>query len=306
MPDTRMKNLSVWMNAARPRTLPLALSGTILGSCLAAAEGLFSWSVFFLASVTTVLLQILSNLANDYGDFINGKDTADRIGPVRMVQSGQIEPQRMFRALIFLGIITFISGTALITAGTPGPATGEAALYFLMGIAAIAAAVKYTVGKNPYGYRGWGDLAVFIFFGLLGTLGTYYLHTHHLKFDLILPAASIGLLSTGVLNLNNLRDEESDRRANKRTLVIILGNRNARMYHMLLLLSAVSTGLIYTILNYHSGFQLVFLISLPPLYRNIVAVFRNTRPEELIAELKKLSLSTLLFSLTFGTGILIR
>jgi len=212
----------------------------------------------------------------------------------------------MVNVLIALVIVTLIAGTALIVVGTSGTTTGTVALYFLMGIAAIIAAVKYTVGKNPYGYRGLGDLSVFIFFGLMGTLGTYYLHTHHVKLDLILPAASIGLLSTGVLNLNNLRDEQSDRQANKRTLVIVIGSRRAKFYHMILIVTAVITGLIYTLLNYRSGFQFLFLIPLPLLYQNISTVIRNARPVELNTELKRLSLATLLFSLTFGAGNLIR
>ena len=301
-----MKNLAIWINAARPRTLPLALSSTTLGSLLAAADNTFNWSVFILASLTTVLLQILSNLANDYGDFINGKDTADRIGPQRMVQSGQITPQRMVKALVVLVAVTLTTGTALILVGTNGVATSSTICYFLMGIGAIIAALKYTVGKNPYGYRGLGDVSVFIFFGLMGTIGTYYLHTHHMKFDLILPAASIGLLSTGVLNLNNLRDVQSDRQAKKRTLVIIIGSSRAKIYHMMLLVTAVITGLAYTILNFRSGFQFLFLIPLPLLVQNIITAFRYTRPTELNAELKRLSLSTLLFSLTLGAGSLIR
>lgn len=301
-----MKNLAIWINAARPRTLPLALSSTTLGSLLAAADNTFNWSVFILASLTTVLLQILSNLANDYGDFINGKDTADRIGPQRMVQSGQITPQRMVKALVVLVAVTLTTGTALVLVGTNGVATSSTICYFLMGIGAIIAALKYTVGKNPYGYRGLGDVSVFIFFGLMGTIGTYYLHIHHMKFDSILPAASIGLLSTGVLNLNNLRDVQSDRQAKKRTLVIIIGSSRAKIYHMMLLVTAVITGLAYTILNFRSGFQFLFLIPLPLLVQNIITVFRYTRPTELNAELKRLSLSTLLFSLTLGAGSLIR
>jgi 1,4-dihydroxy-2-naphthoate polyprenyltransferase len=301
-----MKHLNAWINAARPRTLPLALSSTMLGSLLAAADHTFNWSVFILASLTTVLLQILSNLANDYGDFINGKDTPERIGPQRMVQSGQITPQRMVKALVGLVAITLITGSALVLVGTNGAATSSTICYFLMGIAAIIAALKYTVGKNPYGYRGLGDVSVFIFFGLMGTIGTYYLHTHQMKFDLVLPATSIGLLSTGVLNLNNLRDEQSDRQAQKRTLVTIIGRSRAKIYHMMLLVTAVITGLAYTILNFQSGYQFLFLIPLPLLFQNITTVLRYTRPTELNAELKKLSLSTLLFSLTFGAGMLIR
>lgn len=299
-----MKNLGIWVRAARPRTLPLALSSTTLGSLLAAADGPFSWSVCILASVTTLLLQILANLANDYGDFMNGKDTAERIGPQRMMQSGQISPQNMVRALCVLVLATLVAGTALILAGTSGIGLDSAA-YLVMGIAAVVAAVKYTIGKHPYGYRGWGDVSVFIFFGLVGTLGTYYLHTHRLRADVFLPASSIGLLSAGVLNLNNMRDEQTDRRANIRTLVIIMGRPIARIYHLSLVVTAVIAGLAYTFLNYQSVYQFLFLLLLPPLYLDVAAVFRTTRSVDLVAELQRLSLSTLLFAIGLGVGVLI-
>jgi 1,4-dihydroxy-2-naphthoate octaprenyltransferase len=298
--------VAMWVNAARPRTLPLALSSTTLGSFLAASDHAFSGSVFVLASLTTVLLQILSNMANDYGDYMNGKDTVHRIGPQRMVQSGQISPQRMLTALYCLAFTTLCAGIALIVVGTRNAPAGSTIFFLFLGMSAIVAAITYTVGKNPYGYRGFGDFSVFIFFGLAGSLGTYYLHTHQMRFDLLLPATSIGLLSMGVLNLNNLRDERSDRLAKKRTLVVLIGTSRAKLYHMALLVTAVSTGLAYTLLNFRSGYQFLFLLPLPLLLQNISIVFRNTRPAELNAELKRLSLSTLLFSLTFGVGLLIR
>jgi 1,4-dihydroxy-2-naphthoate polyprenyltransferase len=300
-----VKHMNIWINAARPRTLPLSLSSTLLGSCLAAADHSFNWYVFILASLTTVLLQILSNMANDYGDYINGKDTAERIGPARMVQSGRITPERMVTAIGVLAAVTLVCGSALIVVGTRGTPAFGIAVYFLLGLSAITAALKYTLGKNPYGYRGFGDIAVFIFFGLTGALGTYYLHTHQMRFDLLLPATSIGLLSVGVLNLNNLRDEQNDRRLAKRTLVVIIGTSRAKMYHMALLVTAVITGLAYTMLHYRSGFQFLFLLPLPLLLQNISVVFRNTQPAELNAELKNLSLTTLFFALAFGAGLLV-
>lgn len=298
--------LHVWIDAARPRTLPLALSSTLLGSFLAAAEHRFNWSVFMLAIVTTVLLQILSNFANDYGDFVNGKDTAERIGPARMMQSGEIRPEVMVRAMIGASALAFVCGLALIAAGTQGLAYSLQALYAMLGIAAIASALKYTVGKNPYGYRGLGDLFVFLFFGLTGALGTYFLHTHHLSADVFLPASSIGFLSTGVLNLNNLRDIESDRRLSKRTLVVMMGARRAKLYHAGLLAAAVVTGIAYTIIHYRTGFQLLFLLALPLFLKNLRVVFATKHPAELNGELRRLSLSTLLFSVAFGIGLLMR
>ncbi|NJK97178.1 MAG: 1,4-dihydroxy-2-naphthoate polyprenyltransferase [Bacteroidales bacterium] len=295
---------SAWIHAFRLRTLPLAMSSTILGSFIAAAERRFSLKVFLLASATTVLLQILSNLANDYGDFKNGKDNKDRIGPPRMVQSGQITPRQMIVAIGLVIILTLVTGLTLIFNGTSGEENNIKFFFLILGIAAIFAAVKYTVGKNPYGYRGFGDIFVFIFFGLVGVIGTYYLHTHLLKPDLILPAASIGFLSAGVLNLNNMRDYYSDKKAMKRTLVVIMGSENAKIYHLFLIIGAMATVLVYTLINFTSPFQFLFLIPVPFFIQNVVIVFKNKKPVELNTELRKLALSTLLFSVAFGVGLM--
>lgn len=300
-----MSKISAWMHAFRLRTLPLAMSSTILGSFVAAAERKFSWRVFILASATTVLLQILSNIANDYGDFKNGKDNEDRIGPLRMVQSGQITPRQMLLAIAIVITLTLISGISLIFSGTTGQGDIVKLLFLILGIGAIIAAVKYTVGKNPYGYKGFGDIFVFIFFGLIGVLGTFYLHTHYFKPDLILPAASIGFLSMGVLNLNNMRDYQSDKKAMKRTLVVIMGSENAKFYHLGLIGGAIGTIIVYTLLNFTSPFQFLFLLPVPFLVQNIIIVFKNKKPIELNNQLRNLSLSTLLFAITFGIGLMI-
>ena len=300
--DASPVSLSAWIEAARPRTLPLSLSSIVLGSCLAAADGECRISVVMLAAATTLLLQILSNFANDYGDFVNGKDAVGRVGPRRMMQSGIIMPRTMVKALTVLVCLTLATGTALILVGLSGSARADMVVYFLLGVCAIVAALKYTVGRNPYGYRGFGDLFVFVFFGLVGTVGTYYLHTHQFRYEVVLPAASIGLLSVGVLNINNLRDEKSDRLAKKRTLVIILGSRMARLYHVGLVAAALALGLVYTILNLHTWYQFVFVLPVPILLKNASAVLRNTNPVDLTSELKRLSLATLLFAFAFGLG----
>lgn len=300
-----MNNISAWIQAIRPRTLPLALSSTILGSFIAASEKQFHWKVFILASLTTLFLQILSNLANDYGDYAKGTDTKGRLGPLRMVQSGLIKPKHMITAIRSAITLSLISGTLLIYAGTRGNSTVIRAFFFILGIAAIAAAVKYTIGKKPYGYIGLGDLFVFIFFGLAGVIGTYYLHTQRLRLDIFLPATSVGLLSAGVLNINNLRDIQSDKEAKKMTLVVLIGSRWAKFYHLFLLIGAITTGSLYTLLNFKSGYQWLFLITTPLLLMNILSVYRFSKPIELNTELKKLAFSTLLFSFTFGIGLLI-
>ena len=294
-----------WIAAFRLKTLPLALSNTIMGSALAAGEDRFRWSIFGLAALTTILLQIMSNMANDYGDFVNGKDTDERIGPKRMVQSGEITPKTMLRGIIIIGIFTAISGLTLILVGTAGIDITNILIFGVLGIAAIVAAIKYTVGKNPYGYRGLGDIFVFIFFGLVGVIGTYFLHAQSFSWDLLLPASAMGFLSTGVLNMNNLRDYEADKNANKKTIVVAMGQQKAKFYHLFLVGGAILLAVIYTITNYNSPWQWLFVISLPVLFLNLKIVFSYKNSIELYPELGKLSMGTLLFAISFGVGLII-
>jgi len=294
-----------WIEAFRLRTLPLALSNTIIGSCLAAADDKFRWPVFGLAALTTVMLQIMSNMANDYGDFVNGKDTAERIGPRRMVQSGEITPAIMLRGIIIIGVLCAISGVSLIVIGTKGIPITNMLLFGVLGLAAIAAAIKYTVGKNPYGYRGLGDIFVFIFFGLVGVIGTYYLHTQTFRWDLLLPASAIGMLSTGVLNMNNMRDYEADKNAGKKTIVVAMGPKNAALYQLFLVGGAMLLAIVYTFLNYHTPWQWLFVLSFPILFLNLKKVFTYKNALELYPELPRVSMASLLFALTFGIGLLI-
>ena len=294
-----------WIQAFRLRTLPLALSNTIIGSCLAAADDKFRWSIFGLAALTTVLLQVMSNMANDYGDFVNGKDTAERIGPKRMVQSGEITSKTMLRGIITIGILCAVSGVSLIIIGTKGIPVTNMLLFGLLGLAAIAAAIKYTVGKNPYGYRGLGDIFVFIFFGLVGVIGTYFLHTQSFRWELLLPASAIGMLSTGVLNMNNMRDYDADKNAGKTTIVVTMGVEKAAYYHLFLVGGAALLAVIYTLLNYHSVWQWLFVLSFPILFLNLKKVFTYKNALELYPELPRLSMASLVFALTFGIGLLI-
>jgi 1,4-dihydroxy-2-naphthoate octaprenyltransferase len=294
-----------WISAFRLRTLPLALSNTIIGSCLAAADDKFRWSVFGLAALTTVLLQIMSNMANDYGDFVNGKDTAERIGPKRMVQSGEITPKTMLHGIIIIGLLCAVSGVSLVLIGTEGMNVFNLLIFGFLGIAAIAAAIKYTVGKNPYGYRGLGDIFVFIFFGLVGVVGTYFLHTQSFHWDLLLPASAIGFLSTGVLNMNNMRDYEADKNAGKKTIVVAMGTRKAALYHLFLVAGAAILAVIYTFINYESLWQWFFLLSFPLLFLNLKKVFTYKNALELYPELPRLSMASLVFALTFGLGLIL-
>lgn len=298
-------NIQPWIKAFRLRTLPLALSSVALGSFIAYYDGIFNLKVSLLAAATTLFLQVLSNLANDYGDSKHGVDGEDRVGPLRAVQSGDITALAMKRVVILFMFLSLVSGLWLIYEGTRGISFFYVLLFLVLGIGAIAAAVKYTIGKKPYGYSGFGDLFVFVFFGLTGVVGTYYLNTHRLNWEVLLPASAMGFLSAGVLNLNNMRDRVNDKVNGKHTLVVMMGIEKARWYHLFLLLGSVVAGLSYMLLNYHSPFQMLFLITIPMLWINVVVVFRNSIPEELDPYLKKLAIASLLFSLSFGIGLIL-
>ena len=300
-----MNKIAIWIDAFRLRTLPLALSSTFVGSFLAVPEGKFKTPVLLFSALTTTFLQILSNLANDYGDSKNGVDNENRVGPERTVQSGRISLAGMKKLVITFIILSLISGLLLIYFGLTKLPFLYSLLFLIIGISAIVAAVKYTVGRNPYGYSGFGDPFVFLFFGLVGVCGTYYLHTNEFNVWTLLPAAAIGLLSTGVLNLNNMRDIENDSLSGKRTLVVRLGQKNAKVYHTSLIVMAVLISLLYTLIFWESYYQLLFLLTLPFLFLNIKTVLGNKIPTELNIELKKLALTTFAFSLSFGVGLIL-
>lgn len=300
-----MSSTKHWIEAFRLRTLPLSLSSIVLGSFLAYYSGTFSWPVFILAMLTTLFLQILSNLANDYGDSKNGIDNETRVGPQRSVQSGLITAKQMKVMVIIFSTLSLISGSALVYVGTKGVNFFYTIFFLILGLVAVASAIKYTVGKNPYGYRGLGDLFVFVFFGLVAVGGTFYLHTNTLPADIFLPATSVGLLSVGVLNLNNLRDQISDKNSGKRTMVVMMGAKNAKIYHIALLSGAIVSGIIFSIMHFHTPYQFLYLVTLPLLVRHIQEVMHNTIPKDLDPELKRLAITTLVFAFTFGIGILI-
>jgi 1,4-dihydroxy-2-naphthoate octaprenyltransferase len=300
-----MVNIKAWIEASRLKTLPLAVSTPLMGSFLAWSGGYFQWSVFIFATLTTLLLQVLSNFANDYGDFASGADNSNRIGPKRMLQSGQITPKQMRVGLVVNVILALVSGILLIYYGTKGKDLTVFFLFFGLGVLAIIAAIKYTVGKNPYGYYGLGDIFVFLFFGLVGVMGTQYLHSGTFNIWHLLPASAVGLLSSGVLNLNNMRDYKSDKLANKRTLVVLMGNEKAKYYHLFLVSFSLILTVLYVIYNYHSVYQFSFIIALPLFINNILNVFRYKDPTELYPELKKLAMATFLFTVTFGIGVII-
>ncbi len=300
-----MTSTAIWLKAFRLRTLPLALSATILGSFLGYAEGRFKWGVFAFGTLTTLFLQILSNLANDYGDSRKGTDNDRRLGPLRVTQTGLVSLKQMRFVIGLFVFLSLVSGSLLIWSGLGGGNMLGYAVFFLLGLSAIFAAIKYTIGKRPYGYLGFGDIMVFVYFGILGVAGTYFLHTGSFHLSILLPASSVGLLSVGVLNLNNLRDHENDAVNGKNTLVVRMGVPWAKAYHVILLLTAFLFALAYTIIHFESYLQLLLLVPVPLLVSDVNKVITNSVPIELNNELKKLAMATLLFSLSFGLGLIL-
>lgn len=297
--------MNPWLEAIRLRTLPLALSSIGMGSFLAATLGQFNWQVFVLCALTTVFLQILSNLANDYGDSVHGADSAHREGPQRAVQAGKISGKAMKTAIIMVTGLSLLTGLYLLYVAIGPNNTQNLTFFLLLGILAIVAAITYTAGMRPYGYAGLGDISVLIFFGWVGVLGTFYLHTGFVEWDYVLPATSCGLFATAVLNVNNIRDIESDRKANKRSIPVRIGRQHARRYHWMLLGTGFVCALAFVLINFQSFYQLLFIVVLPLLVRNGQAVMRLERPAELDPYLRQMAVTTLLFVLTFGLGQLV-
>lgn len=307
-----------YIKAARLRTLPLSISGIIVGSiignqdyflilnslityCDFGCPSILQSPVFWLAILTTIGFQVLSNFANDYGDGIKGTD-AIRTGEERMVSSGKISPKQMKSAMIVTAILTIILALLLIYSAFGKDNFGYSVLFFLLGVASIAAAIKYTVGKSAYGYSGFGDFFVFVFFGLLSVLGSYFLFTKEIHFLMLLPAFSVGLLSTAVLNLNNMRDRVNDKNSGKNTIVVKIGSLAAKKYHYSLLILSLIFAVIYTIVTYIKPIQFLFLIAYIPIFIHLVFVIKNKDESLLDGQLKVVALSTFLFGILFGIG----
>jgi len=295
--------LKHWISAIRLRTLPLAVASIGMGSFLAAKDTLFDKNVFGLAALTAICLQILSNLANDYGDSIHGADSTEREGPKRAVQTGAISKNAMKNAMILLSFLSLVSGLCLLYYAID---TRQDFLIFLsIGIGAIVAAITYTSGAFPYGYRGLGDIFVLIFFGWVATLATYYLHTHIFQPSYILPATALGLLTVGVINVNNVRDIESDKLAGKYSIPVRLGREKAVIYHWFLLVGALLLATIYVLQDFSGWQQFLFLLSAPFLWINGRAVQLKKKAMDLDPYLKQMAIATVIFVLTFGVGQLL-
>ncbi|SIN71817.1 1,4-dihydroxy-2-naphthoate polyprenyltransferase [Algoriphagus halophilus] len=290
-----------WLHAVRLRTLPLALASIFAGSIIAEYMEVFRWEIFVLASFTTIFLQILSNLANDYGDTINGADHHERQGPVRAVQSGIISLSEMKTAMYLFGVLSLLSGLLLLFF-----AVQSWTLFFVflgLGLASIWAAISYTSGSNPYGYLGLGDISVFLFFGLLGVIGTYFLHSINFDAHAIWIGLSLGFFSTSVLNINNIRDIESDQKAGKKSIPVRIGRKAAVIYNWVLIIAGYVSLLGFCIYTNSWGSCLAF-VAFPLMFKIGMNVANAKTSEETDPNLKKMALGTLLWVILFGIGLL--
>ncbi|MFK7113670.1 1,4-dihydroxy-2-naphthoate octaprenyltransferase [Flavobacterium oreochromis] len=297
-----------WIQAARLRTLPLSLSGILIGSMYAYKTSrftneLFDWQIFILAIFTTIGFQVLSNFANDYGDGIKGTD-ANRIGEKRLVASGEITPKQMKIAVYVTAIISLLSACLLIYTSFKGMYLNYSLFFLGLGVICVIAAIKYTVGNFAYGYRGLGDVFVFIFFGWVSTLGVNFLFTKDFSILLVLPASAIGMLSAGVLNLNNMRDEILDRRSGKNTIVVKMGGNNAKKYHYFLIITAMLLILVFAYLSNFNWEQYFFLVAYFPLISHLMTVYNCPDNRTLDPQLKKLPISTFLISLILSLTLI--
>lgn len=305
--------MSDWIKAARLRTLPLSLSGIIMGSFIAkwrlyGEGGTWDWKIFALALLVTLLYQVLSNYANDYGDGVKGTDAKRAVeAESRAVASGRITAKQMKSAVILLSILSFAATVALLYVAFIPEYMNEFYIFIGLGVASILAAIGYTVGKKPYGYMGLGDLFVFIFFGLVSVCGSYFLFTKTFSWDMLLPGTAIGMMSMAVLNLNNMRDIESDRLSGKNSLALRIGFRNAMIYEMVLLqlpliLMLVFFGVngFFQTQNYYVFIVMILLLPLMKLRRQIMAV---KNPRELDPFLKQVGIMTFVMAVLTAFGL---
>jgi 1,4-dihydroxy-2-naphthoate polyprenyltransferase len=295
--------IKAWLHAARLRTLPLSLSGIIVGTGLAALLDVFDGLIFGLALLTTIGFQVLSNFANDLGDSQKGTDNAERVGPARAIQSGQLTAVQMKRGMWVVGLISLVSALLLIRVSISNLSQTAIYTYVILAGACIAAAITYTVGKNAYGYRGLGDIMVFIFFGLVSVIGVFGLYGEGFEWLVLFPAISMGAWSTAVLNLNNLRDISNDAKMQKRTMVVQLGFERAKLYHVFLVSSGLATWFFTVyLLAFNTYNYWLFGALLPSIgfVLHLKRVLDNQTPASLDPELKKVALLTFFSALLFA------
>lgn len=300
-----MEKLKQWLSAFRLRTLPLSISGIVVGSCFAVYNGFFNVMVFILALLVTVALQVLSNLANDYGDGVKGTDNHTRVGPTRALQSGKITPKQMLQALKINVLVVVLLTMLLIFKAFGQGYILYTLLFFILGGVSVYAAMKYTMGDSAYGYKGLGDVYVLIFFGFVSVVGSYFLFAKQLDHIVVLPSLVVGLLSVGVLNLNNMRDIDSDRLSNKMTLAVKLGKQRSKNYHLFLVITPMVLGIIFAVLYFTSFWNFLFLLSYVPLTIHIKKIINAKVSDDFDSQLKVLALSTFFFSLLLGVGYIL-
>lgn len=297
-----MSSLGAWIKAARPRTLPLSLSGIIVGLGLTGAHGNKAPLAVIGCLLTTIFFQVLSNFANDLGDGMKGTDNSQRIGPTRAVQSGEISIKQMKIAVFVLGILSLLSaGTLIYVAPATNSSTGII-FYLVLALLCITAAITYTVGKKAYGYHGLGDLMVFLFFGMVAVSGTKHLFEETFSINELFGALAIGTWSTMVLNLNNMRDIANDAASGKRTLVVLLGTKNAKRYHYLLAFLGCSAWIILLIQQANETENYLILLAVTPILlfaKHINQVMKIKEPKAFDPTLKKVALSTFFASILF-------
>lgn len=292
-----MKNsFSIWLKAARLRTLPLSVSGVIVGNALCLSHPNFSILLFILMMLTAMAFQIISNFANDYGDWVKGTDNIDRVGPKRVLQQGLLSRKDMKKGILITSIISLL--LSITTVGIAFGSNSPRYLLIFIGFSGLSvwAAISYTVGKKAYGYNGLGDLFVFLFFGCLSVLGSYFIQLKSLSENVFYLSIALGFLSVGVLNLNNMRDRESDALVGKNTLVVLLGKSSSKFYHLILLIFSIII-IIYVSLSGSNTFFWLPFIAFIPLLLHFRIVLKNKDPKKLDPELKKLALSTFFFSI---------
>ncbi|MBI3234262.1 MAG: 1,4-dihydroxy-2-naphthoate octaprenyltransferase [Bacteroidetes bacterium] len=287
-----------WIQAMRLRTLPLAISGILCGAAVAKYDQFYSFTILFWSLLTAILLQILSNFANDYGDYMKGVDNDQRLGDKRAMQSGLISPIEMKVALVITSILCLLCGIKLLTVAFRPSITFF--VFLLIGLLAIAAALKYTIGKTAYGYKGLGDVFVFIFFGIVAVTGSTWLHTQQFEWLSLLPATTIGLYSAAVLHINNTRDMENDKAGGKYTLAIALGLKGSRIYLCTILTIGFFASVAYTFLVFTQWYQPLWVFSVTPILYVAVSVCKLPPSPAYNGLLKMMSLSTLAYAVLFS------
>lgn len=290
--------LKHWIEAARLRTLPLSMSGILMGSFVAYKQGFWDSRIFFLALFTTLFWQILSNFANDLGDHFKGTDNEQRIGPQRGIQQGAISQRQMIVGIVIVSILSVLTVVPLIAIGTKGMHGTVLWVYISLAVLSVLAAITYTVGKKAYGYRGLGDLMVFIFFGLVSVIGVYSLYSKQFDAGLIALAFTIGSLSIAVLNLNNMRDYENDKASGKKTMVVLLGLRKSKIYHTSLIIISFIALLLFIVLK-QWWWSCISFLPYALLFRHLSVVWKIRNPKEFDPEMKKVALPTFAIALLF-------